>query len=679
MIKHFNIFCLAIIALVAASCVNDDDGLTSVNVGLPTNIDASIILTQNNSGDVTIIPSAENANKFVVDFGDGTGVSDTISPGARLNHTYSEGEYNVTLSAFNIAGEVAEFEKPLVVSFLEPKDLVIDVQIDNSNPFLVRVSATAELANNFEVTFGENEGEDPVVFGIGETESYTYSNIGEYEIVVTALSGGEASISDSVTVNITDPLVLPINFESQTIEYNFNNFGGGEGDGVPVVDNPSPNDVNDSQKVGQYTKPVGSEVWAGTSALLNETINFSSTTTIAVDVYSPQAGVPVLFKIEKEGDADVFIESTRNTTVANEWETLNFTLPDANQEEYSVIALFFNFDTAGTGETYYFDNIRLTNPVLLGLPLGFEEGAAFYSFTEFGGAPTEVVENPDASGINTSPNVAKLLKASGAETWAGSFIDLDVPIDLSISSTLTLKVWSPITDNDVLLKLENPETGAEVEVTRTVNEANEWVEVTFDFSSADVNEDWTRVVFFFDFGTPGSGIEFYFDDLKYVTSSPDALVGTWKMVNEAGSLAVGPSLGDTSWFACDAGCVTERSCYFDDTYTFTSNGDFSNDFVDGETWVEGWQGGSESCAAPVAPHDGSNNATYTFNAQNNTLTLFGEGAYIGLAKAVNAGELPNVAVPSQVTYRVSFESDTAMNVHIEAGNGVFWQYKLVKQ
>lgn len=677
--KIFKISYLVLLALFAVSC-SDDDQLDSINIALPSNIDTSIDLSQDNSGQVNFLPTAENANFFVIEFGDGV-VSDTISTGESLSHVYDEGDYDAVINALNLKGQSAKASKPVVVSFLPPENLAINLEKDSNDPFLVRVSPTADLAAGFEVTFGELEGEEPVQISSGETVEYTYSNVGDYTIEVTALSGGEATISESETVTITDPLVIPIDFESETVDYTFNNFGGGEGAGVPIVDNPAPNTVNDSPKVGQYTKVQGSEVWAGTSALLNENIDFSSTTTIAVDVYSPEAGVPVLFKIEQEGNPDVFVESTKNTTVANEWETLTFTLPEANQNDYTIIALFFNFNTSGTGETYYFDNIRLTDPVVLGLPLDFEEGASFYSFTEFGGAPTEVIENPDQSGLNTSGNVGRLLKVSGSETWAGSFIDIDEPADLSVSTTLSLKVWSPKTNNQVILKLENPVTGAEAEATEIVNTANEWVEVEFDFSGADITEEWTRLVVFFDFGNPGDETQYFFDDLSYVTSESSDIVGTWKMAEEDGALGVGPSVGDVSWFACDGDCITERACYYNDTYTFSSDGSFSNGFGgDGETWVEEWQSGNpDACAAPVAPHNASNSATYTFDPQDGTVTLTGEGAFIGLAKAVNAGELPNVEVPNEVTYSVSFESSTVMNVYIESGDGVFWQYKLIKQ
>ena len=134
---------------------------------------------------------------------------------------------------------------------------------------------------------------------------------------------------------------------------------------------------------------------------------------------------------------------------------------------------------------------------------------------------------------------------------------------------------------------------------------------------------------------------------------------------------------NTSWWNCDDACVTERACYYDDTYVFNSDGSFSN-VLGTDTWVEGWQGGSDACGTPVAPYDGSASATYTYDSAAGTVTVNGTGAYIGLAKANNAGELPNVAVPTSITYNVTFVDANTMTVYVEAGAGVFWQYKLVK-
>ena len=119
--------------------------------------------------------------------------------------------------------------------------------------------------------------------------------------------------------------------------------------------------------------------------------------------------------------------------------------------------------------------------------------------------------------------------------------------------------------------------------------------------------------------------------------------GTWTMALEAGSLGVGPSAGSVEWWSIDDAGLTQRAVYFDDQYVIGSAGSFKN-ILGSETWVEGWQngGGAEGAGAPVAPHDGSVNSIYVYDDVLGKITVNGKGAYIGLPKAVNAGELPNV-------------------------------------
>ena len=150
------------------------------------------------------------------------------------------------------------------------------------------------------------------------------------------------------------------------------------------------------------------------------------------------------------------------------------------------------------------------------------------------------------------------------------------------------------------------------------------------------------------------------------------------MAQEAGSLGVGPAPGDTTWWNCDDACVAQRACYYDDQYVFGSDGSFSN-ILGADTWIEGWQGGTDTCAAPVAPHDGTATATYSLDLSGGTVTINGVGAYIGLPKAVNTGEISNPAdAPASIIYNISFIDDNTISVMVEAGSGVFWQYKLVK-
>ena len=51
------------------------------------------------------------------------------------------------------------------------------------------------------------------------------------------------------------------------------------------------------------------------------------------------------------------------------------------------------------------------------LPLDFESVGVNYTFTDFDGGATTKIANPQVSGINTSANVARMVKGAG-QVWA---------------------------------------------------------------------------------------------------------------------------------------------------------------------------------------------------------------------------------------------------------------------
>jgi hypothetical protein len=159
------------------------------------------------------------------------------------------------------------------------------------------------------------------------------------------------------------------------------------------------------------------------------------------------------------------------------------------------------------------------------------------------------------------------------------------------------------------------------------------------------------------------------------------IVGDWKVEPIAGSLTVGPTEGSTEWFNIPATEVTARACFYDDVYTFNQDGTFTI-AMGSQTWLEPWQGVVESsCGVPVAPYNGSGTYNYTFNGTS--LNLSGTGAFVALAKVNNTGELPNVAVPTEINYKVASytkDGDTKrMTLSIEAGTGVWWTFKLISE
>ena len=209
---------------------------------------------------------------------------------------------------------------------------------------------------------------------------------------------------------------------------------------------------------------------------------------------------------------------------------------------------------------------------------------------------------------------------------------------------------------------------------------------------------WNAEVLYPDAVVNGNGVIHVIVGLLSPTK-PEApenpIEGTWTLAPVAGALAVGPTPDDLSWWSSDAAAVTARDCHFDDQYVFDAGTMSTNDageeiwsgeytiLTDGSTWIETWQGvDAEGCGDPVAPHDESNAPfTYVVNNDTETVTLYGIGAYFGLPKATNEGELSAdapPAVPSSITYNYvggDDEPDHHATFQVVYPGGV-WQFIL---
>ncbi|MCO4811394.1 MAG: hypothetical protein KC572_07320 [Gammaproteobacteria bacterium] len=154
------------------------------------------------------------------------------------------------------------------------------------------------------------------------------------------------------------------------------------------------------------------------------------------------------------------------------------------------------------------------------------------------------------------------------------------------------------------------------------------------------------------------------------------IVGNWKLT----FAGVGPSQEDASSFfnISDTGPDGPRACWFDDVYHFGDDGSFQN-FQQGETWLETWQGAAEGCGAPVAPHDGSTVGAWLYDDGESTVTLDGLGSYLGLAKVFNGGELTDpAAAPASITYNVVELVGDIMTVQVDVG-GAWWEFRFAKE
>ena len=170
--------------------------------------------------------------------------------------------------------------------------------------------------------------------------------------------------------------------------------------------------------------------------------------------------------------------------------------------------------------------------------------------------------------------------------------------------------------------------------------------------------------------------------LLSLTLTNAQVTGSWSLAPEAGALKVGTSPGDGSYWSNSIADVTTRACLFDDEYVFNADGSFSN-VLGSETWLESWQEGidnDDGCGAPIAPHNGSNSATYTVDETAGTITIVGSGAFLGLAKANNQNEMGTPNDDTIVyTYSLS-EGGSVLTIGLTGfdGGGTYWTYKMVR-
>ena len=512
-------YILSLTLIFFISCSDDNDLGFVDNLTAPENVSAQFLITQDNTGLVTITPNSEGGVSYNVTLGDNTGDIVSIKQGENIQHTYAEGTYSIGIEAVGITGLSTVVSQDLVVSFRAPENLEITAQIDASNPFVINVSATADFASSFLVYYDvSNVNEEGTPLSLDGTVSFEYPSVGDYTIKVVALSGGSESSELTKVITITSPVELPIDFEIFDASV-FQGFGGASN---AVIDNPDTNG-NTSAKVGQIIKNAP-EVWAGNVITLSAPIDFSTKKVIKMNVWSPRPGGKILLKIENLEDGGIFFE-TEATTVGNSaWEEVSFNLSSIDTaNSYQKIVLFFDFGTVGDGSsdwTFYVDDIKQAVPSTGSFAkLMVEDFEATPALLPFGNSAAEVITLDDLpSGLgNVTAKVAQFSKPTGAEVWAGVTRELATTLDLGTYSNISVKTWSPKTGAVIKVKIENADASITHEVDMNTTVSNAWEELVYDFSGAPA-ADYVKVVVFFDFGVGGDDSVYYYDDIQLLNN-----------------------------------------------------------------------------------------------------------------------------------------------------------------
>jgi Bacterial Ig-like domain len=442
---------------------------------------------------------------------------------------------------------------------------------------------TATGAITFTFTFSESVGTSftasDVVVTSGTAGQFTMVNSTTATLVVTPSANTTGTVQVSVAAGsfadaagnvntasasasqgfstVVAPPVVPttglVTFDESTAPVMLG-FGGAEDSTIqsdPVVS---------SNKVVRIVKSATAELWAGTtiSRCTNNSIPAlpftASNQSLSVRFYSPDANIPVRLKVENAGDSTKSVETEAVATSVG-WQTLQFNF--ANQatgtsaislaNTYNKVSIFPNFGKTGvqvgSAKTYYVDDISFVGasytpacPVLA--TINFDESPA-PTLTGFGGAENSTIA---ADPTNSGNKVVQVVKSATAELWAGTTMSnltgqTVAPITFTASNKrVTARVYSPVANIPVRLKVENASNGAiSSETQATVSQANTWQTLTFDFdapaagsSAPDLAQTYNKISVFFDFGTTGATVgsarTYYLDDLNYTPGTPPAVV-----------------------------------------------------------------------------------------------------------------------------------------------------------
>lgn len=311
-----------------------------------------------------------------------------------------------------------------------------------------------------------------------------------------------------------------------------------------VVDNPFKEEPNTSEKCGKVVSAgdMWELIW---SEPVSKPFNFTEEGALfTVQIRLPKADAPIYFKLESSAGADAKEIVTVKSTVANQWETLEFDFTSWNLPDnvYDKIVMIFDagVETEG-GEEWFLDNIHqkvgeAVEPTPDPDPdseyinyCNFEN--TFINFKTNDRLEYSIVDNPFKNGINTSKKCGKVVAAGDQWEliWSEPITsDYNTKFNFSkYGGLFTVKVYSPAADIPVYFKLEST-AWAEAKELQNVKTtvANEWETLEFDFTSWNLpDETYDKVVIVFNAGVTTEGGEvFYFDDITGPNNKSESLM-----------------------------------------------------------------------------------------------------------------------------------------------------------
>ena len=314
----------------------------------------------------------------------------------------------------------------------------------------------------------------------------------------------------------------PIDFEAggEGANWGWNVFENADNPPLEFVSNPDPSGINQSAMVAKFTARdtnAGAAPYAGLesqhggnigtfdltidNALVNIMVYKTKISDVGIKFATPSGGAQLEIKVAN--------------TLINQWEliTIDFSgyIGLGETTGLDQIIVFPDFINRTADDIIYFDNITFgeTVPNTIALPITLEGGQA-PNFSDFNGSSTQVIDNPDQNGVNTSPSVVQNTVPSNA-----AFAGVNFPvnnIDITTDKVFSLSVWSPLPNIPVLLKLENA-SGVNTERAAVTTSTNAWETISFDFTD-EGQLTYQSVTIFMNFNmTDAADQVYYWDNL----------------------------------------------------------------------------------------------------------------------------------------------------------------------
>ena len=535
--KIINKITKVFIIIVMVFACNEEDNLSFLDtIPAPSNVSAVFNITQDNTGLVTIFPTAEGATSFDIYFGDTTTDPENIKQGNNIEHTYAEGSYEVKVVASNIKGDTAEITKQLVVSFKAPENLMVTVENDAAISKQVNVNATADFASMYEFYSGEDNITQPVMTGnIGEGISYQYANPGTYSVKVIAKGGAIETTEYTADFEVTEilaPVVSTVTPPAKNDEDVISIFSDAYTDVAGTDFNP-----NWSQSTIYNAFDLNGDAILQYSNLnyqgidLGSEIDASSMEILHLDIWTPDATSIDIYPLPN-GVQPADERFVTKALTANSWTTINIPMSDFTDQGLPVDKLK-QFKFVGSG-TVFIDNIYFYKaPSPTGTPIVFDDFEGNGNISTWAGDDCGMniaFANPFKDALNDSDTVLEYNDTGG--TYANVRFDKDSDFDLSDgNSVFTIKIYVPSSSitgsqpNQLSFKLQDADPKPwerQSEIIKPIV-LDTWQEVTFDFANDTVLgqtnplsiTNFNRIVIQVNSENNSDKVIAYLDDLSY--------------------------------------------------------------------------------------------------------------------------------------------------------------------